>query len=78
MPPTTDKNAVVLAFVYGILSVCTLGLWQGYLSQSKAAQVQPPRSRTVAMGASGILTDFQNVTQDIFRAVRKIASTHKA
>ena len=78
MPPISDKNAAILAFVYGVLSVCTLGLLQGYLSQSKAAQVQSPKPRSIAMGTDGMLTDLQNVTQDIFRAVRNIARNNKA
>ncbi|MBQ7023008.1 MAG: hypothetical protein IJN29_05465 [Akkermansia sp.] len=78
MNPASDKNSIFLAFVYGILSVCTLGLWPGYLSQTKAAQVQTPKPRPVAIGSVGMLSDFQNVTQDIYRSVRKIARNNKA
>ena len=78
MPPVSDKNSVLLAFVYGLLSVCTLGFWSGYLSQAKAAQVQPPKPRSAAIGSVGVLSDFQNITQDIFRAVRKITHCNKA
>ncbi len=78
MPPVSDKNSVLIAFVYGMLSVCTLGLWPGYLGQTKAAQVQPPKSRSVAIGSAGVLSDFQNITQDFFRAVRKVTRINKA
>ena len=77
MPSAYEKNSVLLAFVYGVLSVCTLGLWPGYLSQTKAAQVQSSKPRSVAVGTVGMLSDFQNVTQDIFRAVRKITRSNK-
>ena len=68
----------MLAFVYGILSVCTLGLWPGYLSQSKAAQVHPPKPRSSAIGAAGMISDFRNITQDIVRAVKKVSHSNKA
>lgn len=78
MPPASDKSSVLLAFVYGILSVCTLGLWPGYLSQTKEAQVQSPKHRSVSVGSTGMLSDFRNITQDICQAAHKVSANNKA
>lgn len=78
MSPISYSKESFKAFIYGFLSVLTFGLIPSYLAKDELPRIDSGKKSDVAVGASGLLQDFRNVSCDIVHAAAIISKQSKA